>query len=580
MKKFFKLQIFLLAFLIAAAGVFPAAAQSDDTNIFAREIINYNLSETSSADIQQWIDGDLTENAGNGSEWYVLALANYGSYDFSKYKKSLKKYLSENEIGAAASRQKTALVFLATGEEKDEYITSVLENSIGEQGIMSLIFGLHLLNNGCKSSKYSTDKLIEELLSLQTDDAGWSLTGGYGDVDVTAMTVQALAPHYSGKESVKSAIDKALDFLSQKQLENGGFSSYGTNNPESAAQVIIALSSLNIDFQTDSRFIKGGNTISDGIKIFRLENGGFCHKEGTQTDSTATVQVFCACVAYENMKKGKSSFYDFSNNDVQEPETESTQAKTEKMTEAESKTEQETVTSNSRPSLAETTANETTLFLTDNTPETTNQDPKSDKETISASFDLNYKFWVVSAIAALTAVLIIVFLVRKKRSKKDFILILLVAIAATTFVLFTNFESTQSHYDSAFSEKDALGSVTLSISCETLANEKSNYIPNDGIILEETTFEFEAEDTVYDVLTQACKKNKIQIEINGSSGSVYVEGINNIYEMDFGDLSGWMYCVNGDFPSVGCGEYKVHSGDSIKWIYTREMGKDLDAYID
>lgn len=64
---------------------------------------------------------------------------------------------------------------------------------------------------------------------------------------------------------------------------------------------------------------------------------------------------------------------------------------------------------------------------------------------------------------------------------------------------------------------------------------------------------------------------------SGSGDSTYVEGINNIYEFDFGDLSGWMYFVNGESPSVSCGEYVLSDTDEIKWLYTCDIGKDLES---
>jgi hypothetical protein len=57
--------------------------------------------------------------------------------------------------------------------------------------------------------------------------------------------------------------------------------------------------------------------------------------------------------------------------------------------------------------------------------------------------------------------------------------------------------------------------------------------------------------------------------------SNYIEGIANIYEMDAGPLSGWMYKVNGVFPSVGCGRYELKVGDVIEWIYTCDLGRDI-----
>jgi hypothetical protein len=57
--------------------------------------------------------------------------------------------------------------------------------------------------------------------------------------------------------------------------------------------------------------------------------------------------------------------------------------------------------------------------------------------------------------------------------------------------------------------------------------------------------------------------------------SLYLEGISNLYEFDAGELSGWMYKVNGWFPNYGSSRYQLKQGDVIEWLYTCELGKDI-----
>ncbi len=49
-----------------------------------------------------------------------------------------------------------------------------------------------------------------------------------------------------------------------------------------------------------------------------------------------------------------------------------------------------------------------------------------------------------------------------------------------------------------------------------------------------------------------------------------------IYELEFGELSGWMYFVDGEAPNVGCAEYKLTGDEAIEWLYTCELGNDLN----
>ncbi|NLI67454.1 MAG: DUF4430 domain-containing protein [Bacilli bacterium] len=112
---------------------------------------------------------------------------------------------------------------------------------------------------------------------------------------------------------------------------------------------------------------------------------------------------------------------------------------------------------------------------------------------------------------------------------------------------------------------------------ESLRSEK--YIPKDGIILEETEYVLRPGDTVFDVLLRATRHHKIPFDYQGSEenrfGSVYIKGINHLYEYDCGPLSGWMYTVNGEFPDEGVSKYKLEDGDVIAIQYTCDLGRDL-----
>lgn len=147
-------------------------------------------------------------------------------------------------------------------------------------------------------------------------------------------------------------------------------------------------------------------------------------------------------------------------------------------------------------------------------------------------------------------------------------IVIAIAAAVIAFVVFTDFQTTDDYYNDAGAGKEnAIGSVTITIRCDAVPDKSAEHIPDDGVILEVTEFEIEEGDTVYDVLINATAKNKLHLETGGGEGSPYVKGINNLYEYDFGDMSGWGYYVNGESPSVGCGEYILSPGDRIEWVY-------------
>lgn len=128
-------------------------------------------------------------------------------------------------------------------------------------------------------------------------------------------------------------------------------------------------------------------------------------------------------------------------------------------------------------------------------------------------------------------------------------------------------------------------SCTLYIDCKTILSnreklnpDKAELIPEDGVILDTVTVGFDEGESVYDVVLRELRKRNIHIESTFTPvyNSAYIEGINNIYEFDCGEMSGWEYCVNGVFPNYGCSQYVLSDGDEIKLLYTCELGADVE----
>ncbi len=150
-------------------------------------------------------------------------------------------------------------------------------------------------------------------------------------------------------------------------------------------------------------------------------------------------------------------------------------------------------------------------------------------------------------------------------------------------------QTPQEYYSQApLQEQQVAGTVYLSIDCSTVlqnmdlldpALKDGGLIPEDGMILQETEYTFAQGDTVFDLLCKATKENQIQLEYKGAQDSsvsaLYVQGIGYLYEFSCGAQSGWSYCVNGEFLSVGCDSYTLKNGDKVQWLYTCNMGQDI-----
>lgn len=134
---------------------------------------------------------------------------------------------------------------------------------------------------------------------------------------------------------------------------------------------------------------------------------------------------------------------------------------------------------------------------------------------------------------------------------------------------------------------DTAYTCTISISCaaildrmEWLDPEKVELVPADGWILEPIAVQFFEGESVFHVLQRVCKQNGIHMEFENTPmyNSAYIEGIHNLYEFDCGELSGWMYKVNGWFPNYGCSRYALKDGDVIEWVYTCDLGVDVGGF--
>lgn len=290
--------------------------------------------ETPTGDAAGWrkthsdmLDTVKTDELTFGSEWLVIALARSGrdvpdSYYDSVVKavQSAKGQLSDKKSTEYA---RTILALTAIGKDPadvggyDLLARLADMDDVTYQGINGAIFALLALDSGKYDvpaaaeggTQVTRDGLVAYILAQQLSDGGWALSGTSADPDVTAMALQALAPYRTGDETVDTAVDKGVQLLSDMQLSDGGYSSWGTLNSESCAQVLIALATLGIDPVSDSRFVKNGLTVLDALLAYAV-SGGFRHTVDGEADAIATEQALCALTAYARLLDGKTALYD------------------------------------------------------------------------------------------------------------------------------------------------------------------------------------------------------------------------------------------------------------------------------
>jgi len=372
------------------------------------------------------------------------------------------------------------------------------------------------------------EALIQNILSRElAATGGWALIGTAFDPDVTSMAITALAPYYATNAAVKAAIDRALVTLSDRQLANGGWMGAGlwaAENSQSIAQVIVALSALGIDAREDTRFIKNGNDPVTALLGFQSPvTGGFWNQRAQignlNTDAMATNQGAYALVAYWRFVNEMNSLYDM--RDAFGPTTPAVDrtALQSSITAAEGRT-QANYTSDSWSTLETALSAAIVVF--------------EDVEATQAEVD-------------------------KAREALD------TAIGGLVEAGDTGGGGTQ---------PPPQGRVTLSV-----IDPNYHGPGRPRTFLSNRSFEFDPGDTVYDIL----RRTGLTIVSRGSvtNADIYVESINGWGEFDAGPLSGWMYRVNGTFPSHSAAQQVLRAGDRVEWLFTRDLGEDIggDAAI-
>ena len=282
--------------------------------------------------------GDYIEALGTpgvgsiGGEWMTIGLARSGRTVPDGYYDAVLDYVKANidengRLDASRSTENSRIILALTAIGKDvtdvggHNLLSGLDSMefIENQGINGPVWALIALDSHDypTSGDVTREKLVQTILDAALESGGWAFAGTTADPDMTAMAIQALAPYYNTDENVRAAVDKALGVLSAAQLPTGGFASWGSENSESCAQVIVALTALGIDPATDSRFVKSGMTVLDALASFYVDGGGFRHTASGALDGMATEQGYYALAAYYRFLNGQTRLYDMSDVTIQ-----------------------------------------------------------------------------------------------------------------------------------------------------------------------------------------------------------------------------------------------------------------------
>lgn len=175
------------------------------------------------------------------------------------------------------------------------------DGSFGD-GINGTIWSIIALK-ACGGS-FSEEAAAAYLLSLQLEDGGFTLSSSTGDPDMTGMALVALSG-YRHVNGVAEAIESALDFLENAQLDSAGFASWGNENANSIAAVISGLISVGENIFSE-RWVKNP-TILDALLGYQVPDGSFSFLlDPLRSNEMATVQAF---IALGDLAAGEPAYY-------------------------------------------------------------------------------------------------------------------------------------------------------------------------------------------------------------------------------------------------------------------------------
>ena len=331
----------ILCAVLAALMLLPVPVQAAKKETLKTKILETaDAMEETAGSREKYLlaDEELLPAGSSLSDWTAISFAFAGKENaYGDYLERLEAYVTEEykkngvlDSFKATEYHRVALTVLALGgdptafgrDEAGEPVNLIADGvyqfhgeTPGQQGSNGLAYALLALDAMAyevpADAKFTREQLVEELCASQTESGGFALSGGSdGDIDITAMALQALAP-YQEDEKIAEVIEQALTWLSAQMTEEATFFAYDMASAESSAQVILALCALGRDPEEENSFVKAGGSLLDGLEQFRLENGMYVHTlSDGEADMLASEQALLALEAVERLRTEGTSLWD------------------------------------------------------------------------------------------------------------------------------------------------------------------------------------------------------------------------------------------------------------------------------
>ena len=454
---------------------------------------------------------------------------------------------------------------------------------VSEQGNNGTAFALIALDSGNyydnATGTTARNAWINSLLNAQISDGSWGIDADFpgSNVDMTAMVVQALAPYCSTNANVKDAVDKAVKWLSAEYQKTGD---YGSS--ESAAQVIVALSALNIDAKIDSRFQHNGISVLSNFLSYADPNSkGFLHDKqpNSTVNQMASEQAAYTLVAYDRYVNGSKRLYDMS--DVTKRENADAQAVIDMINQI------GYVDESSYNAIAEARNAYNKLSAADKA--------KVENYNTLTAAETSYKAILKQKRTEQYNLLkthyddLLSDKTKKYGTAAKKKLASILQQAQTDMNAAESCERVTAIYDQAVYDLDAVKPGDIEVTFRLIGAleatqdvdlTKDSYLPEYVTWVPTKTYALQENATVYDLFTEAMSDaglRYIGAESNYVS-TIYAPSCLGGYalsEFTNGKKSGWMYTVNGKHPNQGLKNWTLNDGDVVIWHYVNDYSCEV-----
>lgn len=529
------------ALFMAVQTAFSAPAESGWEDR-AQECLGYFMRQRGAEDFWDGLDSGATD-------WAAYCYARlYGADGAEEYAQSVERHVGELYSTGGFVRpteyQRAAICITVTGGNPSlaARLGAFGCEILDRQGFNAYIWALIALNvtgiQPPEGAANTADTLTEYLIAHQHADGSFALMGDGGDVDITAAAVYALAG--TDSPGAAEAAQRGADWLA-------GFDSYstmGVRNCESTAQAVIALSAAGRRESAEKAAAQ--------LEEYRREGGGYAHLPDGEVNQMATAQTLEAFTALALAERGGSLFGKYSGAAAEPDGAESTPESAE------------------IPTL---------------TAESTAESGMQPGNTAQGGLTGTHIRIIISAVLGAAAVACgILFAFRRKKALIP-AAALLAALAGGVWLL--DIRTPEEYYSESGGGPVR---VTVLAECSTVLSHMDiidpavnppEVVPEDGVIIARCEVSLPEGATAFDALAAAARKQRVRVDYTGSAYGTYVRGIGYVTEFGFGELSGWMYTVNGKFPDVSVSDRVLESGDVVEFRYTCDLGRDVgDDYYD